>query len=248
MPAIEVEELAVEELSQLAARLAAAVREAGALALSLFQTPLKNWTKGPTASPVCEADIAVNNLLRERLTAAPGADGAPRTWISPGCRRKAPTIRGGLPHAMSGSSIRSTAPAPIWRGWRIGRCRRRWSRTAGRSSPAFTRRSRDDFFMARAKAGATRNGAAIAATNGGRARGRAHRRAEKPAGTVCRGGAAVFDRAAGALAGAAACRRRARRLATSPLPAATATTGTLRRPIFWCTKRAAHFRPLRAEP
>jgi len=31
---------------------AAAVREAGALAHSLFGTPLKNWTKGPTSSPV----------------------------------------------------------------------------------------------------------------------------------------------------------------------------------------------------
>ena len=35
----------------------------------MFQTPLKNWTKGPTLSPVCEADIAVDNLLRERLAA-----------------------------------------------------------------------------------------------------------------------------------------------------------------------------------
>ncbi len=55
-----------------------AVREAGALALSMFQTPLKNWTKGPSASPVCEADIAVDNLLRERLAAA----GETIAWLS----------------------------------------------------------------------------------------------------------------------------------------------------------------------
>jgi myo-inositol-1(or 4)-monophosphatase len=45
------------------------VREAGALALSLFRTELKNWTKG-ASSPVSEADIAVNDLLETRLRTA----------------------------------------------------------------------------------------------------------------------------------------------------------------------------------
>jgi myo-inositol-1(or 4)-monophosphatase len=45
------------------------VREAGALALSLFRTELKNWTKG-TSSPVSEADIAVNELIAGRLRSA----------------------------------------------------------------------------------------------------------------------------------------------------------------------------------
>jgi myo-inositol-1(or 4)-monophosphatase len=45
------------------------VREAGALALSLFRTDLKNWTKG-ASSPVSEADIAVNDLLETRLRSA----------------------------------------------------------------------------------------------------------------------------------------------------------------------------------
>lgn len=49
--------------------LADTVREAGALALSLFRTELKNWTKG-ASSPVSEADIRVNNLLEERLRSA----------------------------------------------------------------------------------------------------------------------------------------------------------------------------------
>jgi myo-inositol-1(or 4)-monophosphatase len=49
-----------------AALLAATVREAGVLALSLFRTDLKNWTKG-ASSPVSEADIAVNDLIAGRL-------------------------------------------------------------------------------------------------------------------------------------------------------------------------------------
>ena len=45
------------------------MREAGALALSLFRTELKNWTKG-ASSPVSEADIRVNDLLESRLRSA----------------------------------------------------------------------------------------------------------------------------------------------------------------------------------
>jgi myo-inositol-1(or 4)-monophosphatase len=52
-----------------AALLAATVREAGALGLSLFRTELKNWTKG-ASSPVSEADIAVNDLIEKRLRSA----------------------------------------------------------------------------------------------------------------------------------------------------------------------------------
>ena len=51
------------------ALLVATVREAGALAHSLFRTELKNWTKG-ASSPVSEADIAVNDLLEQRLRQA----------------------------------------------------------------------------------------------------------------------------------------------------------------------------------
>ncbi len=49
--------------------MAAAVREAGALALSMFRTELKTWTKG-VSSPVSEADIAVNELIERRLRQA----------------------------------------------------------------------------------------------------------------------------------------------------------------------------------
>ena len=73
MPATE-----VVDLQRQALRLAEAVREAGALALSLFKTPLKNWTKGEALSPVSDADIAVDVLLRERLA----GDGATIAWLS----------------------------------------------------------------------------------------------------------------------------------------------------------------------
>ncbi len=50
----------------LGGELAAAVREAGALALQKFRSPLKSWTKG-NASIVSEVDVAVDELLRDRL-------------------------------------------------------------------------------------------------------------------------------------------------------------------------------------
>jgi len=55
-----------QALARDAALLTEAVREAGALALSLFRTELRNWIKGKS-SPVSEADIAVNDLLERRL-------------------------------------------------------------------------------------------------------------------------------------------------------------------------------------
>jgi myo-inositol-1(or 4)-monophosphatase len=55
-----------QTLSRDAQLLQDTVRKAGALALSLFRTELKNWTKG-SSSPVSEADIAVNDLIEARL-------------------------------------------------------------------------------------------------------------------------------------------------------------------------------------
>jgi myo-inositol-1(or 4)-monophosphatase len=62
----------------LRAPLEAVMREAGALARRTAQGAFKHWTKGADRSPVSEADIAVNDLLHERLTAlVPGAG-----WLS----------------------------------------------------------------------------------------------------------------------------------------------------------------------
>jgi myo-inositol-1(or 4)-monophosphatase len=67
-------DLALDEISR---RLTTAVREAGALALGKFGSPIRRWVKGKD-SPVCEADIEVDQLLRERLSqAAPGSG-----WLS----------------------------------------------------------------------------------------------------------------------------------------------------------------------
>jgi myo-inositol-1(or 4)-monophosphatase len=57
------------DLEEAAARMAAAVRDAGALALSMFGRPIRNWTKFES-SPVSDADIAVDRLLHERLVRA----------------------------------------------------------------------------------------------------------------------------------------------------------------------------------
>ncbi len=58
-----------EVISRHAALLTDSVRQAGALALSMFGTDLKKWTKG-ASSPVSEADIAANDLLERKLRAA----------------------------------------------------------------------------------------------------------------------------------------------------------------------------------
>ena len=63
------EPLTHDILARDAALLTDTVREAGALALSLFRTELKNWTKG-ASSPVSEADIATNDLIEKRLRSA----------------------------------------------------------------------------------------------------------------------------------------------------------------------------------
>jgi myo-inositol-1(or 4)-monophosphatase len=61
--------LSRDRLARDAALLTEAVREAGALARSMFGTELRKWTKG-ASSPVSEADIAVNDLLENRLRSA----------------------------------------------------------------------------------------------------------------------------------------------------------------------------------
>ena len=119
-------------------RLAAAVREAGALALQTFRGQLKSWTKGKS-SPVSEADIAVDELLRERLLAIHDAG-----WLSEETEDDPARLqRAGL----GGRSDRRHA-RPISRACRTGRSRRRWSRRAGRWSPRSMRRSTDELFLA----------------------------------------------------------------------------------------------------
>ena len=57
-----------KEAIEIRDQLAAAVREAGQLALPKFGTQFNSWTKDKS-SPVTEVDLAVDALLRERLAA-----------------------------------------------------------------------------------------------------------------------------------------------------------------------------------
>jgi myo-inositol-1(or 4)-monophosphatase len=137
--------------------LAACVREAGHLALSMFRTTVKQWSKAG-ASPVCEADIAVDRLLRDRLTAAyPGvawlseesADDASRldaryVWIVDPIDGTRAFLAGLLDWTVSAALVDNGRP--------IAGCL---------FAPAT-----DEFFLASANKGATCNGAAIAVTRG----------------------------------------------------------------------------------
>jgi myo-inositol-1(or 4)-monophosphatase len=141
-----------------AARLAVAVREAGDLALSMFRTPIRNWTKGASASPVSEADIAVDRLLRDRLTA--GGEGF--AWLSEESGDDASRL--GARHVWIVDPIDGTrayiAGLPDWAisaalvedGRPIAACL---------YAPAL-----DEFFTARTGTGATLNGKPIATTKG----------------------------------------------------------------------------------
>jgi myo-inositol-1(or 4)-monophosphatase len=59
---------AAAHLHEISRELAAAVSEAGAVALRMFHEGCRSWTKGHN-SPVTEADIAVDEMLRHRLRA-----------------------------------------------------------------------------------------------------------------------------------------------------------------------------------
>jgi myo-inositol-1(or 4)-monophosphatase len=67
----------VPELDDLAARVAAAAAEAGQLAMASVGTGVRRWDKVP-GHPVCDVDLAVDKLLRDRLCAIDPEAG----WLS----------------------------------------------------------------------------------------------------------------------------------------------------------------------
>ena len=197
----------------------------------MFGTTLKNWTKGPTESPVSEADIAVDVLLRERLTAGgeaiawlseesiddPARLAARRVWVIDPIDGTRAYIAGFPDWAVSAALVEDGRPI-----------------VACLYAPVA-----EHFFVARVKAGATCNGAPIAVTTG-----------TTMDGARIAGPRSLLERLSAVAPPLPPCRacgrwrfaspRSRTASATSPLPAAIATIGTLRRLIFWCTKRAAH--------
>jgi myo-inositol-1(or 4)-monophosphatase len=146
------------DLSALANALGPAVREAGARAHAAFGKPVKTWVKEHN-SPVSEVDIAVNLLLKERLAAiAPDAGwlseeteddparlAASRVWVVDPIDGTRSFIAGRPDWAISVALVEGRRPV-----------------VAALYAPVS-----DEFFLAVAGAGATHNGAPIAATAGG---------------------------------------------------------------------------------
>jgi myo-inositol-1(or 4)-monophosphatase len=134
-----------------------AVREAGALALSMFGSPVRSWIKGHS-SPVCEADIAADRLLRERLAGEMPAYGwlseesvddparlkTRRVWIVDPIDGTRGFIAGHPDWAISAALVEDGRPV-----------------AAALFAPAT-----DELFVAIKGQGATLNGKAIAASNG----------------------------------------------------------------------------------
>ena len=152
MPAID-----AVDTAEAAARLAACVREAGALARSMFGRPLKNWTKG-ASSPVCEADIAVNELLHRRLTEAnPGIGWLSEESADDPARLKARYVWivdpiDGTRGYIAGLPDWAVSAALVENGRPIAACL---------FAPVT-----DEFFLAAAGTGASLNGRALAAAPG----------------------------------------------------------------------------------
>jgi len=157
LPAIEADG-AAEISVRAAAQLEAAVREAGNLALSMFGKPIRQWTKGPSSSPVSEADIAVDALLRERLAGAGNAF----AWLSEETADDPARLTAryvwvvdpidGTRAYIAGQPDWAVSAALIENGRPIAACL---------YAPVL-----DEFFAARSGAGSSLNGNAIVATKG----------------------------------------------------------------------------------
>ena len=142
--------------------LSRAVREAGALALTKFRSPIKSWIKG-ASSPVCEADIEVDQLLRDRLTTYRPDFGwlseeslddaarlaARRVWVVDPIDGTRGFIAGFTDWAISAALVEDGRPV-----------------AAALFAPAT-----DELFLARQGGGATRNGVPINVSPGERLHG-----------------------------------------------------------------------------
>jgi myo-inositol-1(or 4)-monophosphatase len=134
------------------------MREAGALARETARGEFKRWTKGHDNSPVSEGDIAVNNLLQARLPALVPAAG----WLSEETED--------LPAARAMDLVWIVDPIDGTRAYITHRPD--WTISVALVAGGRPRLAAvyapvtDEMFLAIAGQGATRNGAAIAATAG----------------------------------------------------------------------------------
>ena len=147
-----------ENLLPLVKALASVVREAGAFARAASANPIKTWVKEHN-SPVSEVDIAVNQLLKERLAALvpeagwlseeseddPARLAASRLWIVDPIDGTRSFIAGRPDWTISVALVEGSRPV-----------------VAGLYAPVS-----EELFLAAAGAGATRNGMPIKATPGG---------------------------------------------------------------------------------
>jgi myo-inositol-1(or 4)-monophosphatase len=144
-------------LSALAPALAETVRAAGDVALRTFRQPLRQWIKGES-SPVSEADIAVNDFLRERLLGLAGGYG----WMSEENEDD--------PARLEAENVWIVDPIDGTRAYLAGQDD--WTVSvalAARGRPtlgAVFAPVSQELFLAVAGGGATRNGVAIAASSG----------------------------------------------------------------------------------
>jgi myo-inositol-1(or 4)-monophosphatase len=144
-------------LSALAPALAETVRAAGDVALKTFQQPVRQWTKGES-SPVSEADIAVNEFLRERLLGLASGYG----WMSEENEDD--------PARLEAANVWIVDPIDGTRAYLAGQDD--WTISvalAARGRPmlgAVFAPVSQELFLAVAGSGATRNGAPIAASTG----------------------------------------------------------------------------------
>lgn len=134
-----------------------AVRDAGALALKTFRSPIRRWIKGKS-SPVCEADIAVDALLREKLGGAFPAYG----WLSEETEDD--------PQRLTAEAVWIVDPIDGTRAYLDGR--EDWvisvalARGGRPQLAALFAPATEEFFFAQAGRGATCNGATIHAAEG----------------------------------------------------------------------------------
>jgi myo-inositol-1(or 4)-monophosphatase len=144
-------------LSALAPALAETVRAAGDVALRTFRQPLRQWIKGES-SPVSEADIAVNVFLQERLLGLAAGYG----WLSEETEDD--------PARLEAENVWIVDPIDGTRAYLAGQDD--WTISvalAARGRPtlgAIFAPVSQELFLAVAGDGATRNGAAIAASPG----------------------------------------------------------------------------------